>query len=137
VPDIPVTKTLAIWQRYVSVVSYAQRLVCLRTSLLTPMALWHNDEMSPSRLNLSQRVVLVVGSGVAVYFLGAWITSLGSHLITGWTGYAPLSSAFVPYQGGLHPWVQLVIWLILVLVWTGSSLALLKSSTPRESDRRE
>jgi hypothetical protein len=90
-----------------------------------------------SRLNFSQRIVVVVGSGVGVYLLGLWITSLGSHFFTGWVAFAPSSSTFLPNQGGLHPWVQLVIWLILICLWTGSSLFLLRNSRPDEKERQE
>ena len=84
-------------------------------------------------LNLPQRVVIVVGWGAALYFVGLWTTSLGSYGDTGWVGYAPLSKSFsIPSFGGLHSWVRLVIWLVFVLVWTITSLALLKDSSQRD-----
>ncbi len=90
--------------------------------------------MPPSRLNRAQRIVMVVGLGIACYFFGAWVTSRGTGWPgggTGWTGYAPLTN---PYDtpnliGGLHPWVRMVIWLVLVLVWVVASVLLLRSRT--------
>ena len=85
-----------------------------------------------STLNRSQRLVIVVGLGAALYVLGQWMMSLGSHL-TGWVGYAPLSNQF-PFQG-LHPWLRLAIWLVLIALWVLSSAALLGSDNPREHDQ--
>ncbi|HEY5111538.1 MAG TPA: hypothetical protein VII67_04325 [Acidimicrobiales bacterium] len=61
--------------------------------------------MSRRRFNFAQRFVVVVGVGIALSFVGRWVTSLGSQLtMTGWTGYAPLSPTSVsPFVGGLRP----------------------------------
>ncbi|HEV3267401.1 MAG TPA: hypothetical protein VGZ68_03285 [Acidimicrobiales bacterium] len=93
--------------------------------------------MKRAPLNHSQRIVAVVGAGLALYFFGAWAMTWGLRGFTGWTGYAPLnntsSSTFTTstqYLGpGLHPWVRLVIWLILTAVWTGFALVVLRSRT--------
>jgi hypothetical protein len=61
---------------------------------------------------------------MALYEVGAYITTLGSG--TGWVGYAPLTSPQIPLVGGLHPWIRLVVWLALVVIWVGTSLLLLK-----------
>jgi hypothetical protein len=75
-------------------------------------------------LSTGQRVVLVIGTAMALYEVGAYITTLGSG--TGWVGYAPLTSPQIPLVGGLHPWIRLVVWLALVVIWVGTSLLLLK-----------
>jgi heme/copper-type cytochrome/quinol oxidase subunit 1 len=85
-------------------------------------------------LNRSQRLVIVVGLSAALYALGQWLMSIGSNLNYGWVAYAPLSKEFAP--DGLHPWVRLVIWLVLITIWALVSVALLRSYTPRESDQR-
>jgi hypothetical protein len=83
------------------------------------------------RFNFAQRVVVVIGLGVALYLFGSWVTNLGSHLPTGWAAFAPLSGAsLTPFVGGLHPWVRLVLWLMLTVVWMVSSLFLVRS--PRD-----
>ena len=82
--------------------------------------------MSGRALNRGQRIITVVGLGVAVYVSGEWLTSLGSRLPAGWVAYAPLEST--PTVGGLHSWVRLVIWLALIAAWTASSVALLRTS---------
>lgn len=88
--------------------------------------------------NLAQRLVVVFGLGAAVYLIGVWATSLHSNY--GWVGYAPLARGSVMYSsatsvtfvasslgGGFHPWFRLAIWLVLIAVWTGVSVALLRS----------
>lgn len=86
---------------------------------------------SPS-LNRAQRIVIVIGLGLALYLLGGWLTTLGTRPLVGWTGYAPLSTVNV--FGGIHPWLRLVIWFLLIALWVGSSLGLLRrgSSGTRE-----
>jgi len=87
------------------------------------------------RMNRGQRVVVVVGLGVALYFLGGWVTTRGTPLQFGWVAYAPLSNTYnTPVGlGGLHPWVRLVIWLVFTFVWVVASVLLLRSR-PAEKD---
>ena len=75
-------------------------------------------------VNRAQRVVLVVALGAVLVVVGWWTTSPSP--VTGWTGYAPLSSGPL-VTGGPHLWVRAVIWLILIGAWTGTSLVLLRS----------
>jgi hypothetical protein len=75
--------------------------------------------------NRQQLVVLVVGLGLTLYVLGDWLTTLGSRALNGWVAYAPLQA--VNPLGGLHPWVRLVIWLLLIALWVGTSCAILRS----------
>jgi hypothetical protein len=79
-------------------------------------------------LNRSQRAVIVVGLGVALYMFGLWLTSLGSNLNYGWVAYAPLSDQ--TNITGLHPWVRHVIWILLIGVWVLVSVSLLKEKNP-------
>jgi len=86
--------------------------------------------MQRRRFNMAQRLVVVFGLGAAFYLIGGWVTSLNSA--TGWVGYAPLSTGSftygsAPFLGGFHPWVRFVIWLVLIAVWVGISLTLLRS----------
>jgi branched-subunit amino acid ABC-type transport system permease component len=86
--------------------------------------------MTRQRWNHHQRVALVVALGIALYFAGAWLAGLGSRSNFGWVGYAPLSNtAFenTAFEGGLHPWVRLIIWLLLTALWAGLSLVLLRT----------
>lgn len=83
------------------------------------------------RLNRGQRIVLVVALGAALYVLGVYITTLDTPG-SGWVAYAPLSQvAHSSFTGtpfaGLHPWVRLVVWLGLTVIWAGCSVALLRS----------
>jgi hypothetical protein len=82
------------------------------------------------RLNLAQRIVLLVGLGVGLAFLGSYLVNLGSF--QGWVAYAPLSDGPRPSPFGLHPWARLLIWLGLVLLWTLVSLALLRAARHRD-----
>src|SRR5450756_2350469 len=83
------------------------------------------------KLNMRQRLVVVIGFGAGLYFVGSWITTRG-RVVTGWSSYAPLS-VNSPQLGEpwLHPWVQLVIWLALVSIWVLGSMVLLRP--PRSS----
>lgn len=94
--------------------------------------MWCNAaRMRLRRLNFAQRIVVVVGLGIILLFLGSWLMSLGNHSPYGWVAYAPASgSVNFTTEGGLHPWVQFVLWLLLVLAWIAASLSLL-SNAPR------
>ncbi|HEY5437872.1 MAG TPA: hypothetical protein VIJ99_03130 [Acidimicrobiales bacterium] len=87
--------------------------------------------MQDRSLNRSQAVVVVIGLGLAFYVLGGWLTTLGSHAPTGWVGYAPLQTED-PF-GGFHPWLRLIIWLLLIAVWVRSSTALLGTRSANRS----
>ncbi|MHB2029350.1 MAG: hypothetical protein ACYCPT_11105 [Acidimicrobiales bacterium] len=90
--------------------------------------------MKVQQLNFSQRIVLVIALGAACYIVGVWVTSIGSHGLTGWVAYAPLTNSSQPEVGGLHAWVRDVLWLLVLVVWTGLSLALLRTGE-RHEDR--
>lgn len=81
--------------------------------------------MRPRDWNSRQRLVVVVGFGIALYFFGGWITTRDTF--SGWVAYAPLSSTVNVPGSGLHPWVRLLIWLALILVWIVTSVVLLRT----------
>jgi heme/copper-type cytochrome/quinol oxidase subunit 1 len=84
---------------------------------------------------------MVIGLGVGLVFFGMWAT--GPRPPAGWTGYAPLSSSSAYSSSlsitftGLHPWVRLLIWLGLIVVWTAVSVVLLRSTDARKADQEE
>jgi hypothetical protein len=82
-------------------------------------------------MSLRQRIVVVIGLAAALYVFGSWATTRGG--LYGWVAYAPLSNAVNVANGGLHPWVRLVIWLALILAWVLLSVALLGSSSDSSS----
>ena len=83
-------------------------------------------------LNKSQRVVAVIAFGLAIGTLGSYLVNLGSGLASGWYAYAPLSNAlFVPR--GLHAWLRVIIWLVLIGVWALGSIWMLRP--PSGDDR--
>jgi len=89
------------------------------------------------RLNLRQRIIIVIGLGLGLAFFGLWATTPRGAAF-GWVGYAPLSSS-AAYRsnvsiafGGLHPWVRLLIWLTLTAIWMAASVILLRSSSESE-----
>ena len=82
--------------------------------------------------NLRQRIVVVIGLGLALVFLGRWITT--RHRFTGWVAYAPLSRGVHTVGGtALHPGLRLLIWVALTLIWVVVSLALLRSTPDSEN----
>jgi uncharacterized membrane protein YhaH (DUF805 family) len=88
-------------------------------------------------LNIRQRIVVVIGFGVAVYFLGSWFTTRGEGAgRSGWVAFAPLSgsvdTADLPGPG-LHPWVRLLIWFTLIAAWGVVGVILLRSRNEENS----
>lgn len=82
-------------------------------------------------MNRGQRVVVVVGFGLALSAVGLWLTQWNAGV--GWVGYAPMSEAPFSPVVGVHPWVRLGIWLALTAVWTGTSVWLLRSADRSKS----
>ncbi len=82
-------------------------------------------------LSYGQRVVLVVALGVGLGSLGSYLVTLGSPS-SGWVAYAPLTEHTGVPGIGLHPWVRLLIWLALTVVWATCSLVLLRPSSSTE-----
>ena len=84
------------------------------------------------RLALSNKIVLLVALGAVLGVLGQWVIEQASPASDfGWVAYAPLTAS----SGvGLHPWVQAVLWLLLILVWTVAALLLLREPKPRPAE---
>jgi hypothetical protein len=98
-----------------------------------PGPYWQTGLMGIRGLNMAQRVVIVVALGVGLVLFGRWIVGYWQGDTFGWVAYAPLSGATNAPRALLHPWVRLVIWLALTVVWAAGSLAVL--STRRVSRR--
>jgi hypothetical protein len=81
------------------------------------------------KLNLHQRVVLVVGLGITLYWIGRGIIVGGE---TGWIAYAPLNNTYSSVPFLWHAWAQLLVWLVLTVVWVVASLFILRSDRHRE-----
>jgi heme/copper-type cytochrome/quinol oxidase subunit 1 len=84
------------------------------------------------RLNLAQRVVVVVTLGLALGVVAGYLTGLGVR--TGWYAYAPLSGQ-VSAGLGEPGWLRLVIWLAAIGLWAVTSLRVL-SQSPGPAARR-
>jgi len=84
-----------------------------------------------TKLNFPQRIVVVIGWGLALAIFGRWVTTRGRHL----PSVAPyrVNSLLV---GGLHPWVRLVIWLALVVAWVAGALWVLRTR-PAAQDKSD
>lgn len=81
------------------------------------------------RLNLAQRVVLVIAIGLVLAVVGRYVAGLGHHGLTGWTGYAPLQA--VAHQRGPHRWVRAAVWLALLVAWAAASVSILRTRPAR------
>jgi hypothetical protein len=76
-------------------------------------------------LSKSQRVVVVIAFGLALGMLGSYLVSLGAP-VSGWYGFSPLTDSF--YVPGLRPWLRLIIWLLVIVVWAAGSIWVLRPS---------
>jgi hypothetical protein len=80
------------------------------------------------RLTKSQRVVVVIAFGLGLETLGSYVVELGSGLASGWYAYSPLTTSTFPAPTGLHGWLRLIIWLVLIGVWALASIRVLRPS---------
>ena len=77
--------------------------------------------------NRFQQVVAVIGIGLALWYLGEYITSLGLPATAfGWVAYAPLSHSFNAPGADLSSAEQTLVWLALIAVWVGLSTLIMK-----------
>lgn len=80
------------------------------------------------RLNLPQRIVLVVALALALGEIGTYLDSLDAAVRFGWftypeshpAGYSPGPSDWLP------AWVHLIIWLVLIALWALPSIRVLR-----------
>jgi hypothetical protein len=80
-------------------------------------------------LNKPQRVVVVIAFGLALGTLGGYLVNIGNPLVSGWVAYSPLSAGeFVPATG-LHEWLRVITWLVLIGVWALGSIRVLRQSS--------
>jgi heme/copper-type cytochrome/quinol oxidase subunit 1 len=87
------------------------------------------------KLNLAQRVVVVVTLGLVLGIAANYLTGLGGGLRTGWYAYAPLTNQISPPGLGEPVWLRLVIWLAAISLWALTSLRVL-SQSPGPAARR-
>jgi heme/copper-type cytochrome/quinol oxidase subunit 1 len=77
------------------------------------------------KLNLPQRIVIVVALGLVLGVFGEWITLRGATSF-GWVAYAPLSTSTSHRNGLTFGWITLV-WIGLTVLWAALSVAVLRS----------
>ena len=78
------------------------------------------------RLNMAQRVVVVVTLALALGIVAGYLTGLGAR--TGWYAYAPLSGQLQAPSIGEPGWLRLLIWLAAISLWALTSLRVLSHS---------
>jgi len=79
------------------------------------------------RLNMAQRVVVVITLGLALGIVAGYLTGLGAPRI-GWYAYSPLTQQIEPPGIGQPGWLRLVIWLAAISLWALTSLRVLSQS---------
>lgn len=80
-------------------------------------------------LSKAQRVVVVIGLGLALGALGSYLVSLGSSGFV----FTPVPISELSGPGiGLHPWLRLIIWLVLIAVWALASVRALRPSSEND-----
>jgi heme/copper-type cytochrome/quinol oxidase subunit 1 len=82
-------------------------------------------------LTRAQRAVVVIAFGLALWAMGSYLVSLGSGYPFGWTAYAPLTKQLNGPSTGLHAWLRLIIWLVLIGVWAVGSVRVLRPSSEK------
>jgi hypothetical protein len=83
-------------------------------------------------LSKAQRVVVVIALGLALWAVGGSLVSLGSGSGFGVTGIFIAGGGFAP-SGGLHTWLRLIIWLVLIGVWALGSVRVLRPTSENAS----
>ena len=74
-----------------------------------------------TRLNLAQRIVIVIAFGIAMVLFGDRVTALGAPSF-GWVAYAPLSAATFSHRAGLTFGEIILIWIGLTARPVGASV---------------
>jgi heme/copper-type cytochrome/quinol oxidase subunit 1 len=83
-------------------------------------------------LSKAQRVVVVIAFGLVLWAVGSYLVSLGQgEVAVGWYAYSPLTSGPNIPGRGLHPWVRVIIWLVLIGVWALASVRVLRPSSEK------
>jgi hypothetical protein len=85
------------------------------------------EDVPPPQLTLRYEVVLLVAFGAMIWVLGQWVIEQAGPFGGFWMGSAPLTNS---PDYGLHPWVQAVLWMFLIAVWTIVALWLLRETKP-------
>lgn len=102
---------------------------------------WSGNEWAPPRparpgfmttLDFAQRIVLVVGMGLALCVFGLWITHIGSHSPAGYRPMLLLRAG----AGSLPRWARFLLWLVLIVAWSVASLWVLHQPKAQESERQ-
>jgi hypothetical protein len=99
----------------------------------------YNATMRNRRMILGQRAVLIVALGAVVLVCGSWSTSGGS-----WSSSNLISPFYTPMSGsvafsGFYPnaRAQIMLWLILITIWTAFSMFLLRGKPGKSLIRPE
>jgi len=79
-------------------------------------------------LSMAQRVVVVIALGLAIWSVGTYVVGLGSAL-SGWYAYSPLTAAPHLPSTGLHGWLRVIIWLVLIGGWALASVRVLRPAS--------
>jgi heme/copper-type cytochrome/quinol oxidase subunit 1 len=77
-------------------------------------------------LNKPQRIVVVIAFGLAIATLASYLVNIGS-VASGWYAYSPQTSALYAPRG-LHAWLRVIIWLLLIGAWALGSIRVLRAS---------
>jgi hypothetical protein len=85
-------------------------------------------------LSKAQRIVVVIALGLALAALGSYLGTLGSGDQYGASGVFGLTLG--PSQpAGLKPWLDVIIWLVLIGAWALASVRVLRP-TPDKTEPR-
>lgn len=99
--------------------------------------LHYDSKMTHRRLNLGQRIVLIVALGALLEVCGSWFTSSGPiisrDLISPF--YSADTGAFATSGFSSNSHTHFLVWFALIAVWTAASMFLLRGRTERDVNR--
>ena len=75
------------------------------------------------RLNIAQRIVIVVATGIALAAIGIYLAHRGSTRYGHYIQTTPIGAGPGTGQPG---WLRLIIWLVLDGIWAVTSLVVLR-----------
>ena len=95
------------------------------------------------KLDLGQRVVVVVGWAGVLAFFGEWVSTLHGYSYVAIHFTCPTkehclsigSAPTMPVETGLHPWAVMLVWIGLTVLWISTAVWMVRAKpVPAETE---